>query len=258
MHRLVVRRYGFILMAWTFGLLPAGSGACVNNGGSGGGQANPFERPADVDEDVGSNGTTDGGEGEGEGEGDDEPNDDGEPDVRAEALSVDPVVDHFKGDPESAPNVIVEYSNFRCSHCADFFAETLSDIEALVDDGSVVYVFRHIAPSEDARLASAAAECAALQIPSVFFDYHDLLFENQTALTSDMLRESLVQFGRDMGVDSFVLDQCLTNEATTDRVDRDALSAQTLEVTVTPTFFVNGEMLVGNQPIEAFEPFLTE
>ncbi len=253
MPRLFARRYGFILTAVAAGLLLAGSNACVSNAGSGGGQANPFDRPADVDDD-GSDGTSEGSEGEGE----DDPGDDGEADVRAEALSVDPFVDHVKGDPETAANVIVEYGSFRCSHCADFHAETLPDIEAWVDEGRVVYVFRHVAPSDDARLSSAAAECATLQNPDAFFEYHDLLFENQADLNSDNLRESLLQFAKDLDLDPFALDQCLTNEATTERVERDGLSAQTLEVTGTPTFFINGEMLVGNQPLEAFEPFLIE
>jgi protein-disulfide isomerase len=49
-----------------------------------------------------------------------------------------------------------------------------------------------------------------------------------------------------------VFDDCLGDRTHKDEVEQIMLEAQDLEVTGTPTFFINGKLLRGNQPIEVF------
>ncbi|HUU85497.1 MAG TPA: thioredoxin domain-containing protein [Phycisphaerae bacterium] len=166
-------------------------------------------------------------------------------------LDVDFAIDHVKGDP-SAPNVIIEYGNFLCGHCADFFATHLPDVEELVEQHRVLYVFRHAASAESASVVAQAAECAALQDQTLFFPYHDLLFTNSGSVSEDALRG----YAADLGLDEEAFHECLTTEATADRVTRDVDSARELDVPGSPTFFVNGEMLAGDDSFESFEELL--
>jgi protein-disulfide isomerase len=176
---------------------------------------------------------------------------DSSPADSADLLVVDPGVDHFKGEL-NAPNVIIEYANFLCSHCRDFFGESLPDLEALVGQGQVVYVYRHVAVGESASTVAQAAECAAVQDEAAFFPYHGRIFSHTGEFTAAALR----RYAADLDLDGTAFDVCLATGATADRVQRDIQSARDLGVTRRPTFFVNGQMLVGNRPVEEFEPLL--
>jgi len=61
-----------------------------------------------------------------------------------------------------------------------------------------------------------------------------------------------------MGLDMAKFEPCLTNDETLARVQADTQEAQKAGVRGTPTFFINGQPLVGAQPIEAFQAVLTQ
>jgi len=226
------------------GVVGTGPG-CVRSSRGSAEEANPFVRPDEEDQ----GGSTDAGDAP------DAPEDSAFdiPQTAEEALVIEDGVDHVKGSLD-APNQIIEYGSFVCPHCARFFDETLPEIDKLVDEGRVTYVYRYIAPSDDARTAVAAAECAAAQDESAFYPYHDLLFENFLELDLGALRQHAV----DLGLDLDVFDACLADNNAADRIFRDGRSAQLLGVDATPAFLVNGELLVGEQPISAFEALLIE
>ena len=266
-----------VTVSWNLtGCVPASSG--------GGGAQNAFDRPADDDEDPGgaddvaadnengaddepANGTAADDETAGENDNSDagndneatepdEPTDPDEPlDERTEALRVETDLDHVKGDPEAAPNVIIEYGNFVTPDCATFFADSLPGIEALVAAGRVAFVYRHRPPLfAEVAEAAEAAECAALQSSEAFFPYHDLLFENPHLLST----AQLPVFAADLGLDLTQFEACIADRSAAERVERDRASAVTLDVTVVPTFFVNGEVLEGLQTLEQIEALLVD
>src|SRR5207248_8644999 len=93
---------------------------------------------------------------------------------------IDPARHHVRG-PDDAPVTLVEYGDFECPYCGQ--AEPV--VRALLADfGDLRYVWRHL-PLADvhthAQLAAEAAEAAAEQ--GSFWEYHDLLFQHQDALT---------------------------------------------------------------------------
>ena len=159
-------------------------------------------------------------------------------------------IDHVEGDP-NAPDTIIEYADFECPICGDFFRENRPAVIAdLVDTGQARFVFRHFPISTlhpNARLAAIAAECAV-----DFFEYHDLLFENQDALA----REDLIGYAEQVGLNGETFGNCLDAGSKTPRIERDLDSGTQLEITGTPTFFVNDRILTGNHPVEDFEALL--
>lgn len=144
---------------------------------------------------------------------------------------VDPDVDHVKGDVD-APLTLVEYLDYECPFCGRVTGG-LAEVRAYFGD-RLRYVVRHM-PLEvhpHAELAAAAVEAAAAQ--DAFWPMHDKLFEHQDELELEHLTRYATWLGLD--VDRFVRD--LSDEALTERVRRDVLSAAASGVRGTPTFFI--------------------
>jgi protein-disulfide isomerase len=98
--------------------------------------------------------------------------------------------------------------------------------------------------------AAEAAECAHRQ--GQFFAYYDTLFRHQDTLEVPSLKRYAAQIG--LNRDRFA--RCLDANAADSQVRRDMRDGMTYNVTGTPTFFVNGRRLVGNQPLATFEQTL--
>lgn len=97
-----------------------------------------------------------------------------------------------------------------------------------------------------ARPAAAAARCAGEK--GLFWEYHDLLFEAQP----DFSRDQLIVYAHRLGLDREAFAACLDSGRHRPAVEEDVREGASAGVRGTPTFFVNGQRLVGAQPIEAF------
>jgi protein-disulfide isomerase len=154
--------------------------------------------------------------------------------------------------PEDAPIVMIEFSDFQCPYCGRFARETLHPLlEAY--EGQVRFVYRDfpiLGPtSVDAALA---AECAEAQ--DAFWEYHDLLFENQSSLG----RELFIQLAGDSGLEVEQFTTCLDDKTYQSEVTADYAAAQRLGARGTPTFFINGRFVSGAMPLEYFAGIFDE
>jgi len=153
----------------------------------------------------------------------------------------------LRGNPE-APVVIVEFSDFQCPYCQSV-EPTLKRLLAKYE-GRVSLAFRDL-PLRDmhpqAQLAAEASRCAGEQ--GRFWEYHDRLLENPSKLT----REGLVEQARGLKVDEKQFDSCLSSGKYKPHIEQDRQLGLKAGLTGTPGFFINGNMLSGNLPQEAFE-----
>jgi protein-disulfide isomerase len=154
---------------------------------------------------------------------------------------------------------IVEFSDFQCPFCERFHNTVESQLmKDYVQTGKVNFVYKHSAfLGQESVWAAQASECAADQ--GKFWDFHEYLFthqngENQGAFTKD----KLIGFAKDMGLDMTKFEPCLTNDETLARVQADTQEGQQAGVRGTPTFFINGQPLVGAQPLSAFQTVLAQ
>lgn len=159
------------------------------------------------------------------------------------------------GDP-NAPVTIVEFSDFQCPFCARFFANTLGPLkEKYVKTGKVRLVYRDFPLSSIHSEATGAAEAAACaNDQGRFWEYHDKIFQNQPALGAANYK----QWARDLGLDATAFNQCVDARKYADEVQKDFDDGRKAGVSGTPTFFINGKMVVGALPIEEFEIAIEE
>jgi protein-disulfide isomerase len=161
--------------------------------------------------------------------------------------------DPFWG-PEDAAVTIIEFSDFQCAFCKRHFDETLPLLLDTYSD-RVRYVFRDFPISTihpQAFKAAEAAQCAFVQ--GKFWEYHDVLFQNQTALDVTSLKDHAAA----VGLDSGAFDQCLESGGYNEEVQADLDDGSSYGVNGTPTFFINERQVVGAQPFSMFQQIIDE
>jgi protein-disulfide isomerase len=154
--------------------------------------------------------------------------------------------------PAGAPVTIVEFGDFHCSYC-ERAQQTLARVQERYGD-QVTLVFKHLPLRQhpDAPAAHAAAEAAHRQ--GRFWEMHDLLFADPR----DLDREKLSGFARQLGLDVERFERDSASASVRERVEADLREAQQLGINGTPTFYVNGRLLAGAQPFEAFEGMIDQ
>jgi predicted DsbA family dithiol-disulfide isomerase len=97
---------------------------------------------------------------------------------------------------------------------------------------------------------NAALAARAAQDQGKFWEYHDLLYENQFAGFSE---ERLIELARETGLDVERFEEDLASGRFEQAVAEDFREGQQMGITGTPTFIINGRVLAGMQPLEVFE-----
>jgi protein-disulfide isomerase len=156
-----------------------------------------------------------------------------------------------------APVTIIEFSDYECPFCGRFVLNTLPQLkEEYIDTGKVKLIYRDFPLSfhQDAQKAAEATEVAReLGGDEAYWQMHDKIFE-----TAQMTVADLKGYARDFGLDGTAFDSLLDSGKYADEVQNDFQDGQKAGVSGTPTFFVNGRMLVGAQPFEAFQQIIEE
>ena len=147
--------------------------------------------------------------------------------------------------PATARVTIVEFSDFECPFCGGLFP-TLKNIERTYPQ-TVRIVYRQFPLTNIHPFAQKAAEaslCAGEQ--GHFWEMHDSMFGFQEDLTVGSLKSRAMELMLD--VDAF--NACLDSGKHAATILKDKEDAARLGVSGTPTLFVNGRILLGNQPGE--------
>jgi len=153
----------------------------------------------------------------------------------------------------SAPVLIEEFSDFQCPFCAKFARETLPVLAIeFVATGKVRLVFREFPFSGQESVWAAEAALAAAD-QGKFWEYHNLLYsrfvvENKGTFTPERLKS----YARELGLDERRFNADLDSEKYLGKVRDDLAQGMALDVTKTPTFFINGVKVFGAISIEDF------
>lgn len=148
--------------------------------------------------------------------------------------------------PASARVVVMEFSDFYCEYCKQFHDETFS---ALMDKyGNQIRFVYYDFPTSGGQQAAEAASCAKEQ--GAYWDYHNALFANFMGYSS------VDQFASLAGTFSLNQQQfldCVNSGKYRAAVQQSYQLGVSYGVRATPTFVINGTLLIGAQPFSTFE-----
>jgi protein-disulfide isomerase len=179
---------------------------------------------------------------------------------QAELAKTGPAGDVVLGSGK-APVTIIEYASMTCPHCAHFSTTTFPELQKrYIDTGKVRFIFREFPLDALAAAGFMLARCAG---NDKFMPIVETLFAKQAEWMVQKPIEPLRAIAKQFGFTQQTFDQCLANQKVLDGIQdvRDR-AATKLGVNSTPTFFVNGKKLVGDQSIDAMakeiDPYLKE
>ena len=152
----------------------------------------------------------------------------------------------FKG-PAKAPVTIVEFSDFHCPFCRQVLP-TLAQLESKYGE-KIKLVFRDF-PIESlhpgASKAHEAARCANEQ--GKFWAYHDKLFDAPPQSSPEVFKE----LAKEIGLNANGFETCVNSGKYQAAIKEDIAEGNRIGVSGTPAFFINGRIISGAQPLEAF------
>ncbi len=156
---------------------------------------------------------------------------------------------HTKGNPD-ATVTLVEYSDLQCPACAAFQPYVNDVMETFADSVRFEYKQFPLPIHNLAEPAARAAEAAGLQ--GKFFPYIDLLFENQkTWSVSPNPTSFFIKYAEELELDIDTFKRHMNASLVREKVRNEMKEASSLDITGTPTFFLNGEKM----KIETYENF---
>lgn len=155
-----------------------------------------------------------------------------------------------KGNPD-APVTLIEISDFGCTHCRTYNAETEPLIDAAyVETGSVRYIAFPYALGPATIPAAAAGLCAHEQ--DSFFAFKDALFD-QYGTPDYLSRSSLIGAAETAGLNTAIFTQCVDEGRYTSVVQENMQIARSQRINSTPNFLLNGTRLEGAYPFAVFQ-----
>jgi protein-disulfide isomerase len=156
---------------------------------------------------------------------------------------------------KDAPVTITEYASMTCPHCAAFNEQVFPKIKSeYIDTGKVRYIFREFPLDIKAAAGSMLSRCIAKDDASKYFAVTDMLFRQQNDWVLKNTTETLTRIGKQAGLTQQQVEACLKDQALLDKIAADQKYAnEVLKVNSTPTFFINGEMIKGDQSFEEFD-----
>jgi protein-disulfide isomerase len=161
----------------------------------------------------------------------------------------------------NAPVTIIEYGDYQCPYCGQFFSQTQPLIvQNYVNTGKAKLVFRDFPfLGSESDAAGNAAECAEDQ--GKLWPYHDALYAAKYADATHGGSEDdgffsnaeLIKLGQQVsGLDMTKFSSCVTNDSDANIVTQDKTNAANDGVNSTPTFFINGQEIQGAEPYTQF------
>jgi protein-disulfide isomerase len=154
--------------------------------------------------------------------------------------------DMSMGNP-NATVTMIEYASASCPHCAAFYKDVFPTLKAeYIDTNKINFIFREF-PHNDAALAAFMVARSAPK--DAYFTLIDIFFKTQAVWLQDP-RTGLLNIAKQAGISEDAFNKTLQDETLAKSILAIRDQAEKFGVTGIPTFFINGEMLDGEQKIE--------
>jgi protein-disulfide isomerase len=153
---------------------------------------------------------------------------------------------------KGAPIEVVLYSDFECPFCG----RVNPSIDKIKEDygDKVVVAFKHYPLPFHRNAKPAAIASLAAHRQGKFWEMHDKLFENQRALSES----DLERYAKEIGLDVAKFKKDMNDPALAKWVDQDMAEGSKHGVRGTPATFINGRLVSGAQPYDAFKSVIED
>lgn len=164
----------------------------------------------------------------------------------------------------SATVTLIEYGDYQCPFCTQFFSQTQPQIvQNYINTGKVRMVFRDFAfLGPESFTAANAAQCAEDQ--NKLWAYHNALYaakvgdENNGGSENDgfYTTAKFLQIAQQVGLNIPTFTSCVNNNTDANIVTQEKNAATAVGINSTPSFLINGQTITGAQPYSVFQQAL--
>jgi protein-disulfide isomerase len=163
--------------------------------------------------------------------------------------------DSSKATAKNEKAVLVEFGDFECPSCATYHLIIKKLMENYKEN--LTFVFRNfpLDQHKNALLSAYAAEAARLQ--NKYWEMHYILYEKQDEWASlENPNETFLGYAKDIGLDINKFNTDKVSDAVKNKVSSDSADGNLVNITSTPTFFLNSERLGYPKNYEEFEALI--
>jgi protein-disulfide isomerase len=146
------------------------------------------------------------------------------------------------GNP-NAPIKIIEFGDFLCPFCAQAVTDLYPQIEDLINQGKVVLYFRDFVVHPEANIIHNAARCANEQ--GKYWEFNKNAFQKFLNGVDTSKKENLLSLAKELNLDLQSFEKCLDENRYSQDIQNDFQAGVSAGVEGTPTFFINGQKVVG-------------
>jgi protein-disulfide isomerase len=149
------------------------------------------------------------------------------------------------GDPKAVVT-LVEYSDFECPVCRNLHDALREMLPKYA--GKVRVIFKDFPLDQIhpwARTAAIAGRCAYQQDPVAFWKMYDYIYDNQEIISASNAWIKMMDYAGQSKLDTDSFKTCMASPEAGEAVNASRANGQLLEVSSTPTVFVNGRRMVG-------------
>jgi protein-disulfide isomerase len=155
--------------------------------------------------------------------------------------------------PSDAKVTIVEFSDYQCPYCQVWYKQVYQQLLTSYPN-KIRFVYRDLPlpMHPEAIPAALAADCAGEQ--GDYWKYHDALFNQQYGLS----RTAYDRYAADLGLDSKAFAACLDSQRYLSKIQANASDAASAGLNSTPSFVINGRVLIGALPFADFKAVIDQ
>lgn len=154
--------------------------------------------------------------------------------------------------PKTAPITLIEFSDFQCAFCKQATSTLKQVLQSY--ENKVKIVFKHfpLPNHPQAFKAAQASFCAGEQ--GKFWEYHDLLFDR----SEDLSVQALDKYAEELGLKADQFKTCLDSDTSRTAITKDIQEGKEAGVSATPTFVINGRLILGAKDVESFKTIINQ
>ena len=154
------------------------------------------------------------------------------------------------GNPEG-DITLVEFMDYRCTYCRRAHDEVNQLLEA---DGNIRFIVKEFPILGEQSTLSSQYAVAVMQVYGG--ESYELIYDALMTLRSDVTVDVLAQLSASFDLDFAAIADMMQNKEVADILTQNAMLAQRLQITGTPTFILEEEMLRGYVPLEQMIQFV--